>query len=180
MLITISWKAGSGKWTVSRLLAAKLWYQHISIWDIKRDLAAQMWLNIIEFNKLGEQPGKEKEFDLKYEDYQRSLNPQDNILLDSRLWFYCQPDSFKVFLDVKDEVAASRIIWDHRATDKFSTLQDAIKETQNRNESDIQRYKHLYNIDFLDTSKFDLVIDTSDITAQQTVDQIISKLPNKS
>ena len=48
-------------------------------------------------------------------------------------------------------------------------------ETKKRNESDIQRYEKLYHIDYSDPSQFDLVIDTTTLTPQQTVDQIISK-----
>ena len=42
------WKAWSGKWTVSKLLAKELGYEIISIGDMKRKLAAEMWINIIE------------------------------------------------------------------------------------------------------------------------------------
>ena len=100
MLITIWWKAGSGKWTVSKLLAEKLWYEIVSIGDMKRKLAEEMWINIIEFNKMWDNPENAKEFDLKYEEYQQNLKLSDNIILDSRLWFYAQPHAFKILLDV--------------------------------------------------------------------------------
>ena len=92
------WKAWSGKWTVSKLLAKELGYEIISIGDMKRKLAAEMWINIIEFNKMWDDPEKSAEFDLKYEEYQKSLKLTDNIILDSRLWFYAQPKAFKILL----------------------------------------------------------------------------------
>lgn len=180
MLITISWTAWSGKWTVSKILAQKLWYQYISIWDLKRKLAEEMWLNIIEFNKLWTQEGKEKEFDLKYEEYQKNFDINDNIILESRLWFFCQPWSFKIFLKVDDKIAAQRIMWDHRSTDKFNNIDEAIQITKNRNQEDIDRFKKLYNIDFHDPSNFDLVIDTSDLDPDQTIQKIINNLPSDS
>ena len=79
MLITIWWKAWSGKWTVSKLLAKELGYEIVSIWDMKRKLAAEMWINIIEFNKMWDDPEKSAEFDLKYEEYQKNLKLSDNI-----------------------------------------------------------------------------------------------------
>ena len=109
MLITIWWKAWSGKWTVSKLLSKELWYEIVSIGDMKRKLAAEMWINIIEFNKMWDDPEKSAEFDLKYEEYQQNLKLSDNIILDSRLWFYAQPHAFKILLDVDEEIAWERI-----------------------------------------------------------------------
>lgn len=85
MLITLGGKAGSGKGTVSKLLADKLGYEIISIGSLRRKFAEEMGLSIYEFNLLGEKPENQKEFDLKYEEYQKSLNPSSKILLDSRL-----------------------------------------------------------------------------------------------
>ena len=77
MLITMWWKAWSGKWTVSKLLAKELGYEIVSIGDMKRKLAAEMWINIIEFNKMWDDPEKSAEFDLKYEEYQKNLKLTD-------------------------------------------------------------------------------------------------------
>ena len=87
MIITMSGKAGSGKWTVSKLLAEKLWYQHISIGNMKRELATAMGLTISEFNTLWELPENREKFDLKYEEYQKNLDIHSDIILDSRLGF---------------------------------------------------------------------------------------------
>ena len=76
---------------------------------MKRKLAADMWINIIEFNKMWDDPEKSAEFDLKYEEYQKNLKLSDNIILDSRLWFYAQPKAFKILLDVDEKVAWERI-----------------------------------------------------------------------
>jgi len=48
----MSGKAGSGKGTVSKLLAEKLDYKYISIGNMKRELATTMGLTISEFNAL--------------------------------------------------------------------------------------------------------------------------------
>lgn len=108
----MSGKAGGGKGTISKLLAEKLNYKYISIGNMKRDLATTMGLTISEFNKLGELPENREKFDLKYEEYQKNLDVNDGIILDSRLSFYCQPKAFKVYLDVSDEEAARRIFGD--------------------------------------------------------------------
>ena len=143
MIITLWWKAWSWKWTVSELLADRLGYEIISIGTLKRKLAEEMGLSILEFNLLWEKPENQKEFDLKFEDYQKSLDLESKILLESRLGFLCQPKAFKVFLDISDEIAAERILWAHRSTDNYEDAESMLKATKERNESDKKR--KIYN-----------------------------------
>jgi predicted cytidylate kinase len=176
MIITLWWKAWSWKGTVSKIIAEKLNYEIISIWSLKRKLAEEMGLSILEFNRLWEKPENQEKFDLKYEEYQKNLNTNDNILLESRLWFLCQPNAFKVFLDVSDEIASKRILGDNRTTDKFSSQQETLKAVKERNESDQKRYLDLYWVDLRDKSHYDLIIDTSEKTPQQVAKEIINWL----
>lgn len=179
MLITMWWKAGSWKWTVSKILSEKLWYEIISIWDMKRKLAKEMWLNIHDFNLLGEKPENAKEFDLKYEEYQQWLDLNSNIILDSRLWFYAQPNAFKILLDVSEEIAGERIWKAERDTDRQETLQAAIEEVHKRNLADYERYQKLYGIDLWEESNYDLVIDTWDKTPDEVANIIIENFNKK-
>lgn len=175
MLITLWWKAWSGKWTVWKLLAEKLGYEIISIWDMKRKLAAEMGINIIEFNKMWDDPEKSAEFDLKYEEYQKSLKLTDKIILDSRLWFYAQPNAFKILLDVDEEEAGKRIFNANRETDKNSTKKAAIAEVKDRNSSDAERYKKLYDVDLWDYNNYNLVIDTTNRTPEEILYIILNE-----
>lgn len=169
------WKAGSGKGTVSKLLADKLWYEIVSIGDMKRKLAAEMWINIIEFNKMWDDPKNAKEFDLKYEEYQKSLKLTDNIILDSRLGFYAQPKAFKILLDVDEEVAWERIFKAKRETDKNTTKKHAIDEVKERNSGDEARYQKLYNVDLWNPNNYNLVIDTSERTPEEVLEIILDE-----
>lgn len=175
MLITIWWKAWSGKWTVSKLLADKLWYEIVSIGDMKRKLAAEMGINIIEFNKMWDNPENAKEFDLKYEEFQKNLKLNDNIILDSRLWFYAQPKAFKILLDVDEKIAGERIFNAKRDTDKNTTKKHAIDEVKERNSSDEARYMKLYNIDLRNAENYNLVIDTSERSPEEVVEIILDE-----
>ncbi len=175
MIITMSGKAGSGKGTVSKLLAEKLDYKYISIGNMKRELATTMGLTISEFNALWELPENRESFDLKYEEYQKNLDVNDGLILDSRLGFYCQPKAFKVYLDVSDEEAARRIFGDKERTgDAYNSLQAVQDATEKRNQDDIHRYKELYNIDLSDKANFNLVVDTDGKIPQQVAEEIIS------
>lgn len=175
MLITLWWKAWSGKGTVSKLLAKELWYEIVSIWDMKRKLAAEMWINIIEFNKMWDDPEKSAEFDLKYEEYQKNLKLSDNIILDSRLGFYAQPKAFKILLDVDEEVAWERIFKAKRETDKNTTKKHAVNEAKERNSSDEARYQKLYNVDLWNPNNYNLVIDTSERTPEEVLQIILDE-----
>jgi cytidylate kinase len=63
-----------------------------------------MGLTIAERDQIGRNdPTKAQEHDLKFEDYQKSLSLDDNIILDGRMAFWCQPQAFKIFLDVSDQ-----------------------------------------------------------------------------
>ncbi len=172
----MSGKAGSGKGTVAKLLSEKLGYEHISIGNMKRELATAMGMTISEFNALWELPENRETFDLKYEEYQKNLDVNSGIILDSRLGFYCQPNAFKVYLDVSDEEAARRIFGDtERSGDAYDSLQAVQEATKKRNADDIQRFKALYNIDLSDKGNFDLVVDTDGKTPQQVAEEIIDK-----
>lgn len=175
MLITIWWKAWSGKWTVSKLLAKELGYEIISIGDMKRKLAAEMWINIIEFNKIWDNPEKSAEFDLKYEEYQQNLKLSDDVILDSRLGFYAQPHAFKILLDVDEEIAWERIFKAERDTDKHASKKHAIAQVKERNSSDEERYKKLYDVDLWNPNNYNLVIDTSERTPEEILQIILNE-----
>lgn len=176
MIITISGKNGSGKWTISKLLAEKLGYEHISIGGIRRKIAHEMGLTISEFDILWEKPENKEKFDLQYEEYQKNLPLDSKIILDGRMSFYCQPDSFKIFLDVDDDEAARRIFNDkNRVGDEYASLEAVKEATIKRNNENIKRFKDLYTIDISDMANYNLVVDTTDNHPESVVNKIIEK-----
>lgn len=173
-MITIGWRNGAWKWTLTKTLSKILWYEIISIWNIKRKLASEIWLTILEFDTLWrENPEKAKEFDLKYEDYQKSLNPNDAIVLDSRLSFMCQPKAFNVFLNVEDNEWAKRVFEHQRDDDESSSFEAVLLANQKRHQWQYEAYMKLYKIDLFDTNNYDLVIDTTTLTPEQVVNKVL-------
>ena len=176
MMITISGKAGSGKSTIAELLAKKLGYIHVNIGHMRRELAQQMGLTIIEFDELGNRPENKEKFDLKYEEYQQSLDVHDGIVLDGWMSCYCQPEAFNVFLTVSDEEAGRRIFEDQtRKEEHYASQEEVFEETKRRTAESVDRYKKLYNFDILDESHYDFVVDTSGNHPDIVVDGIIAK-----
>lgn len=176
MIITMSGKNGSGKGTIAKILAEKLWYEHISIGGLKRKIANDMGLTISQFDILWEKPENKEKFDLKYEEYQKNLPLDSKLILDGRMSFFCQPDSFKVFLDVDDDEAARRIFNDkNRVGDEYASLEAVKEATIKRNEENIKRFKELYSVDISDPNNFDFVIDTTENHPEKIADEIIKK-----
>ena len=95
------------------------------------------------------------------------------MVIDSRLGFRCQPNSFKIFLTVDDHEAAKRIFAQKRTTDSYATEEDVYLATKGRNDEMLERFQKLYNVNYQDTSNFDLVIDTTTKSTEETISIIL-------
>jgi cytidylate kinase len=86
--------------------------------------------------------------------------------------FYCQPEAFNVFLEVRDEIGAQRIFDQQRDDDESSSYDAVLAANQKRMEGQQATYLKLYEIDLFDMSHYDLVVDASDMTPEQVADAI--------
>ena len=177
MKITISGIVGSGKSTVSKILAEKLGLENYSIGNIMRDMATEKGLSLQEFTEVAK---GDKEIDFELDRRQRALNSRDSFVMDSRLGFYFIPDSFKIFLKVDLDEAARRIYGDNRGGEKYSSVEECLGFLKKRIEAETIRYKQCYDINFPCEEKFDLVIDTTNKTPEEIVEEILGSLPDKS
>jgi CMP/dCMP kinase len=171
MIITISGKPGSGKSTVANALAKKLGLKRYSVGDFRREMAKKRGLTMEELNKLGE---KEQFTDKDADDWQVEIGKkEDNFIIDGRLSYYFIPKSIKILLNVNPEVGAERIRGDNRIEEKSESKEHAVKMWETRINSDIKRYKQYYNINPYEERNYDLVLDTSNITADQAVSKLL-------
>ncbi len=172
-MITLWWKSWSWKTTVWQLLADKLWFERISIGDIKKKLAEDMGMTMLERDQLWDKPENREEFDLKYEDYQKSLNPHWDTVLDWRMAFWCQPTAFNVFLNISLEESAQRIFNAERWLNGDMSLEGVVAMTKTRNERHSAVYKELYDVDIFDFEHYDLVISSDSIHAVWIAETIV-------
>lgn len=172
MIITISGLPGSGKTSVGKLLAKRLDLKFYSIGDLRGKMAMDRGLTIDQLNEIGM---KEKWTDREADEYQKKLGENDdNFVIESRLGFYFIPKSVKIFLEVDPRKAAERIFRNQRPDEKRKeTVEDVLGSIRKRMKSDETRYQKYYKVDFLDKSHYDIIIDTTDLTAAQVVDKII-------
>jgi CMP/dCMP kinase len=167
MIITISGRPGSGKSTVSKLVAKKLSLKHYSIGDFMRQIAESKNMTLLELSKQAE---KDEKIDEELDEKQRSLALNENyFVIDARLGFYFIPFSFKVFLYVSKEEAAKRI-----AKRENISYEDALKQSTIRIKSEHKRYKKTYNVDYEKEKHFDLIIDTDNKTPKEICDLIVN------
>lgn len=178
MIITISGFPGSGKSTNAKMLADALGYQFFSMGNMRREMARQRGLTLEEYNKLGE---RDFSTDREVDEYQRKLGEtQDNFVVDGRTSYYFIPKSFKIFLDCDIQVAAQRI-WGQIEKDpakrnesvQIHSVDDMVTAIERRVASDRKRYHEYYQIDVYDHSQYDVVLDTSQLTAAQVHEQLL-------
>ncbi len=174
MILTIGGRPGAWKSTIAKLLAEHLGYEVISIGAIKRKLAQEMGITISEFNQMGhDNPEFQHEHDLKYETYQQNLPLESKIILESRLGFYNQPDGFNVYLTLDRHIAAQRIFEHQREEDASESLEHVYETTQQRDREDRDAYIEFYGVDMGDMTKYDLVVDTGELTPEQVTEKIL-------
>ncbi|MBS3106657.1 cytidylate kinase family protein [Candidatus Woesearchaeota archaeon] len=173
MRITVSGAVGSGKSTVSKLLADELGYAYHSVGDLLRKLAKKHGTDIVGISKKAEtDPSIDKELD----DMQRALAGEDNFVMDSRLGFHFIPNSYKVYLKVGPEEAAKRIMKDTRSSERYKSAGEAARLLRKRMDSESKRYKEYYGITYPDEKAFDVVIDTTNSMPENVVKEIKRRL----
>ncbi|HWT75717.1 MAG TPA: cytidylate kinase family protein [Mobilitalea sp.] len=162
MHITITGNLGSGKSTICKLLSEKYQYEVYSTGKVQRELAREMNMTTLELNQL---MCSDKKYDKMIDDATTRIsreNKDKDIIFDSRLAWHFVEHSFKVFVSVSLEVAAERVMNDQRgAEEKYSSLEEAKKLLAERAATERVRYKDIYNLNYMDFSNYNLIIDST-------------------
>lgn len=177
MIITISGLPGSGKTTISKILAKKLGYKFYSVGELRGQMAMERGLTIDQFNELGK---KEAWTDSTVDEFQRQLGQtEDNFVIEGRLGFHFIPHSFKIFFTVDLAESARRIVHgkglrrDERIPKSVKVYQRTLEE---RVKNDKFRYQKYYHLDFTDPKHYDLIIDTTHLKKGHILRDILHAL----
>jgi len=168
--IAISGKSGCGNSTVSKLVADKLGYKMVNY--TFHNIAEEQNMDFLEFCKMAESDPK---WDYMVDEKQVEMAMADSSVLGSRLaiWMLKEAD-LKVYLYASPEVRAQRI---HKR--EQGSLQQKMKETEERDERDSARYMRLYELDNNYYSFADLILNTDNLNPEQISNIIITALKEK-
>lgn len=180
MIITITGLPGSGKTTVVKQLSEMLGIPWYSVGNLRGKMAEERGMTIDELNALGE---TEAFTDKEVDEYQTKLGQSgESFIIDGRLSWYFIPNSFKIFLDVNPNVGAQRIYDASKKGERddekaYESVEEVKQFIADRVASDISRYQKYYEVDFLDRSNYNLVLDTTNLTIEEKARIILDKIP---
>ena len=172
--ITISGTPGSGKSTVAQILEKKLGLRYVYSGMVFRQLAKKHKMPLEEFGRYCE---THREVDQELDDAQLEILQKGNVVVEGRLagWLAHRNNisAIKIVIDADLETRAKRIVKREKGN-----MEQRKREMEKREKSEALRYKNYYNIDLKDTSIYDLVIDSTDKTAEEIADIILKHIEN--
>lgn len=140
-------------------------YTRYSSGEDVRKIIHKQKMTLEAFNKHAE---AHPEVDAEIDEKLRELRNHDDIVIDSRLGFYWIPESFKVYLDLDNDVAVARIFRDanlntlrSESGEGSTSMEDVMDQVEERMRSERMRFKKLYGINPYSIEHFDLIIDTA-------------------
>lgn len=151
MIITVGGYPGSGTTTLCRRLATTYGLTHVYAGQIFREMAAQRGMTLEEF---GETAESNESIDQEIDRRQKEA-AVDNTVVEGRMTAFIVEADLKVWLVAPQEVRAQRL-----ATREEVSIEEAVAEIVEREESERKRYKKYYDISLEDLSLYDLIINT--------------------
>jgi cytidylate kinase len=177
-IITICGGLGSGKSSTADKVAEILGFQRFSSGDFFRQVGLELGLSVNETNKRAETDPK---IDEMTDQKLRDMRDKDKVVIDSRTAYHWIPESFKVYLDLPQEIAKRRISENlkenklRNESEQSSSEEEIYQKMKERFESEQKRLWSLYKIDNTDKNNFDLIMDTNKNNLEQVVNIIVTE-----
>ncbi|MEE8168034.1 MAG: AAA family ATPase [Candidatus Hydrothermarchaeales archaeon] len=155
MIVTIGGDIGSGKTTVAKALAERFHIENISAGEAFRAMAQERGMSLAEFSKLAEEDHTlDRELDKKQVQLVKAAK---DVVVDGRLsGLLLQSEAdLKIWLRAPLEVRAKRVSGREK-----KDFRQVLEETREREESELKRYKEIYQIDLRDLSPYDVILNT--------------------
>lgn len=167
MIITITGKPCSGKGAVTAYLVNNYGFEKFSAGDIFRRIATERGVDVLELNRLND-----TSIDHMVDDEIVKVGKENEgkkMIFDSRTAWHFVPKSFKVFIDVEPQEQARRLINSGRNTEKVDlSVEEAIASLDERWNLENTRYMSIYGFDNRNKANYDLVIDNTNLTIEET------------
>jgi len=178
MIIRVSGYPGAGKTTLCKKLAETFGYAFHYTGGVFRKLASERGLSIEEFyHAIADDEDLERAIDREAE---RVMNEKKNLVVDSRIAPF-QKTKFpavNILLTVSPEEGARRELL--RPENSRFTLEEMMRITQERLADEKRSFKKLYGIDDqFEPSKFDIVLDTTDLSPDEEFTAVMEQLSRR-
>lgn len=171
-VIIVSGPPGAGSSTIAKALAKKLKLRYFSVGKIQKSFGSSGEEGKSSLEVWREKYGKTKKFHHKVLDEPQIKEAEKgNVIINSKLGihFLKNLSDRKIWLDVPLEVRARR----SAQRDKIP-VKRARKEIKEREKIERREFKRLYGFDYFNQKKYaDLVMDSSGLTINQTVNKIL-------
>ncbi|MBV1849556.1 AAA family ATPase [Catellatospora tritici] len=173
--VVLNGDLGSGKSTVSIILAERLGIRRVSVGDLYRKLAADLGMNAMQINLHAQLDDKTDHY---VDQLQRDIAASgEQLVVDSRLAWHFFADALKVHLLTEPTVAARRVLGRPADTvESYTSLDEARNHLAMRSEIERVRFLDRYNVDKTRLRNYDLVCDSTRATPEQIADLIMAAL----
>ena len=169
-VITVSGPHGTGKSTYAKALAKALGLRYVCAGDLFRELAKERKMTLQDFSRLA---AKDQSIDVIIDERTKDEARKGGVVIDAQLgaWMVKALATARVLLVAPDAVRFKRIAERDR-----TTVSEAEKETVLRESIQKERYRKYYGVDVGDLSIYDLRIDTSLHSIEETKSIIIDEV----
>lgn len=164
IVIAISGPAGSGKTTYAKVLAEKLGLRYFSAGSIFREIAKKKGLTLEELSRIAE---NDPSIDLEIDRRTLEEANKGNIIVEGHLvaWIVKDVADVKIYVKAPLIERVKRI-----AVRENRSIDDVLRETVSRENSQRKRFYDYYGIDIRDLSIFDLMIDTTNLSINDVIE----------
>lgn len=177
MLFTITGYMGSGKSTICDILHREYNFRIVSGGSIFRKMGLEKNVNVLDMTRelsSSKDTNVDTIIDNAIMEEASKVQDNENVIFDSRLAWHFLKNTFNIFIVVSPYQAALRTYLTRVNEDeKYGSLQDTIDGLVERRVLENKRYKRIYGVNCEDLNNYDLVIDTSYISALEAKDIIM-------
>jgi CMP/dCMP kinase len=169
--VVVNGDLGSGKTTVTKLLAQRLGIRRISVGDLYREIARRRGMTALQLNLHAE---IDDEVDGYVDRLQREIAASaEQVVMDSRLAWFFFTEALKVHLITEPTMAAQRVLARPSSIEEaYGSVAEAKQRLHERSESERARFLVRYGADKCRLRNYDLVCDSTRAAPEEIVDEI--------
>jgi len=184
MKITLGGLGGTGTSTVGKALAKEFGWDFVSGGNMFREAAAENNMTMEEFDAYTKSNLEYRVDEVIDDKLKKYGQENDSFILESKLGWWQVPDSFKILFTADLDERARRIMKGDTEGNRNAYTPDDFETTKqktvDRNEVHRLRIKEIYGIeDLFSEEHFDYVIDTTNISQQEVIDQLVKLIESK-